>query len=360
MKKTTVVLSYICIALLAIGMTIALILLVGSDVAKAVTGFSNGIFGSTYAIAEVLVKATPLTLCGLGIAIGFRSGFTNLGAEGQLYMGAIAATSVALFLPGLPALITIPLMLLAGFLLGGIWALIPGFLKAKFKISEVIVTIMFNYIAINIVGILVRTILKDPDYPYPMSAEFPGSAILPTLLQPTRLHAGLIIAILCAVLIYILVWKTPIGFQMRAVGLNPRASQCSGISVYRSIILSALISGGLAGIAGVSEVAGLHHKLLEGLSPDYGYVAIIVALLGNNHPVGVVVAGLGIAALQVGSLAMQRSAGVPTAISLIFMGAIVLLILARKNIFSRLLDEEQGSNNFLSLLKRRTKQWTEY
>lgn len=353
-------LSYVCIACLSLAIAVALILLVGSDVAKAITGFIGGIFGSTYAIAEVLVKATPLILCGLGIAVGLRSGFTNLGAEGQLYMGAIAATSVALSLPGLPKIIMLPLMVLAGFLLGGIWAVIPGFLKAKFKISEVILTIMFNYIAINIVGILVRTVLKDPDYPYPMSAEFSSSAFLPPLLQPTRLHAGLIIALLCACLIYLLVWKTPLGFQLRAVGLNPRASKCSGISVYKCIIISALLSGGLAGIAGVSEVAGLHHKLLEGLSPDYGYVAIIVALLGNNHPVGVVVAGLGIAALQVGSLAMQRSAGVPTAISSIIMGTTVLLILARRTIFEGGLNEEHGSFNFLSLLKRRAKQWTQY
>lgn len=360
MKKTMTVLSYACIAGLALLIAIALILLVGSDVAKAITGFIGGIFGSTYAVAEVLVKATPLILCGLGIAVGLKTGFTNLGAEGQLYMGAIAASVVALFLPGLPKPVMLPLMVLAGFLLGGIWAVIPGFLKARFKISEVILTIMFNYIAINIVGILVRTILKDPDYPYPMSAEFPSAAFLTPLLQPTRLHSGLIIAFCCACLVYLLVWKTPLGFQLRAVGLNPRASMCSGISVYKCIIISALLSGGLAGIAGVSEVAGLHHKLLEGISPDYGYVAIIVALLGNNHPLGVVVAGLGIAALQVGSLAMQRSAGVPTAISSIIMGAIVLLILARKTIFKRVVNEENEPFDFLSLLKRRAKQWTQY
>lgn len=351
-----IALSYVCIAFLALAIAIAFIQLVGSDVARAITGFISGIFGSTYAIAEVLVKATPLMLCGLGIAVGLKSGFTNLGAEGQLYMGAIAASGVALSLPGLPKIIVLPLMVLAGLLLGGIWAVIPGFLKAKFKISEVIVTIMFNYIAINILGILVRTIFKDPNYPYPMSPEFPSSAFLPPLLQPTRLHAGLLITLLCACLVYLIIWKTPLGFQLRAVGLNPRASKCSGISVYKSIIISALLSGGLAGVAGVSEVAGLHHKLLEGLSPDYGYVAIIVALLGNNHPVGVVMAGLGIAALQVGSLAMQRSAGVPTAISFVIMGIIVLLILARRTIFEGILNDEQGSKDFLSLLKRRATQ----
>ena len=138
---------------------------------------------------------------------------------------------------------------------------------------------------------------------------------------------------LCGIVVYLLVWKTSVGYQMRAVGLNPRASKCFGISVYRNIILSSVISGGLAGIAGAIEIAGLHHKLLEGLSPNYGYIAIIVSLLGNNHPAGVIVAALGIAALEVGSLAMQRSAGVPTSISFIIMGSIVVLILARKTIF---------------------------
>lgn len=341
MKKFKIIASYLCVALLAFLIALLLILLVGSDVSKAFTGFFRGIFGSTYSISEVLVKATPLTLCGLGIAVGFRSGFINLGAEGQLYMGAIAATSLALALPGLPAAVMLPLVLVGGFLLGGIWSVIPGFLKARFKISEVIVTIMFNYIAINIVGILVRTSLKDPNYPYPMSPELPAAAFLPTLLPPNRVHAGIFIALLCALAVYILVWQTPIGYQMRAVGLNARASHCAGISVYRSIVFSSLISGGLAGIAGVCEVTGLQHKLLEGLSPEYGYIAIIVALLGGNKPLGVIVAALGIAALQVGSLSMQRAAGVPTAISLIIMGCIVLLILARPTLFRRFLAEEK-------------------
>jgi ABC-type uncharacterized transport system permease subunit len=343
MKKVRIVFSYLCIAIMALLIAVVLIILVGSDVSKAFAGFLRGIFGSTYSIAEVLVKATPLTLCGLGIAVGFRSGFTNLGAEGQLYMGAIAATSVALWRPQLPAAVMIPLILLAGFLMGGIWSVIPGFLKARLKISEVIVTIMFNYIAINIVGILVRTVLKDPSYPYPMSPELPEAAFLPSILQPTRLHAGVIIPVLCGIVVYLLVWKTSAGYQMRAVGLNPRASKCFGISVYRNIILSSVISGGLAGIAGAIEIAGLHHKLLEGLSPNYGYIAIIVSLLGNNHPAGVIVAALGIAALEVGSLAMQRSAGVPTSISFIIMGSIVVLILARKTIFRRFLADEKES-----------------
>lgn len=340
MKKFNKTLSYLYIALMVFLLAILLIVLVGSNIPAAMSGFFLGIFGSPYSIAEVLVKATPLIFAGLGVAVGFRSGFTNLGAEGQLYMGAIAATYFALMLPNLPKLILIPIIMIAGFVVGGIWSLIPGILKAKLKISEVIVSIMFNYIAINIVGIMVRTILKDPEYPFPMSPMIPENAMFFTLIRSTRLHSGLIYALLSAVIIYIIVWKTPIGYEMRSCGSNPRASMCAGISVYRSIIISAVISGGLAGLAGVSEIAGLQHKLIEGLSPSYGYTAIIVALLGKNHPLGVVCAAIGISALQVGSLAMQRSAGVPDSISSIIMGVIVVLILARKTIFKKLAVEE--------------------
>jgi simple sugar transport system permease protein len=164
------------------------------------------------------------------------------------------------------------------------------------------------------------------------------------LIPGTRLHSGILIAVICAILIDILIFKTSLGFRLRAVGMNPRACLCSGISVGKHIIISSMISGGLAGIAGVCEIAGLHHKLIEGISPGYGYLAIIVALLGGNNPFGVILAAIGIATLQVGSLSMQRAANVPSAISSIILGAIVLMLMARKTIFKKLIDkkEEQG------------------
>lgn len=340
MKQFGKSLSFLGIAVLTLLISILLIFMVDSNVDQAFSSFLSGIFGSFYSVSEIMVKAIPLILTGLGVAVGSRSGFINIGAEGQLYMGAIAVTCLAFWFNDLPAILMIPLVILGGFALGGVWSVIPGFLKARFGISEVITTLMFNYIAISIVGILVRTVLKDPSNSLPMSAFLPDSAALPILMSSTRLHAGLLVALLCVVLIWVLVWKTPAGYEMRAVGLNPRACKCSGISVYKNIVLSSLLSGGLAGIAGVCEVSGLHHKLLEGISPGYGYIAIIVALLGKNHPLGVVVSALGIAALQVGSLGMQRMAGVPTSISSIILGVVVLLILARKSIFRRLLTEE--------------------
>jgi simple sugar transport system permease protein len=320
-----------------------MILAVGSNAGDALGGFFRGIFGSWYNVCEVLVRAAPLILAGLGVSAGFRTGFTNLGAEGQIYMGAIAITVLGLSAPSLPAILMIPLAILGGFLFGGIWSLVPGVLKARFGISEIINTIMFNYIAINLTGLLVRTVLKDPAYPYPMSPMLPPAASFPVLLEPTRLHGGFLLALLAAWGLYLLVFRSPRGFEMRAVGLNIRAARCAGISPFRNIVFSAFISGGLAGVAGAGEIAGLHHRLLEGISPGFGYVAIIAALLGRNHPAGVVVSSLGIAALQIGSKSMERT-GVPTAIASVIMGLTVLLILAREKIFAPLiaLDKKEG------------------
>jgi len=307
-----------------------LVIAVGSDITRAFNSFFAGIFGSFYSITEVLVRATPLMLAGLGVAVAFQARFFNIGAEGQLYMGAVAATWIGLYLPPLPIALHLTMGLVCGFLLGGLWALIPGFLKSQFQIPEVIITIMFNYIAINLVGILVRTVMANPESPLPMSARLPDNLYLPLLADPTRLHAGLVIALGCAVMVYFFLYKTTWGFELRAVGINPRACTCAGISVKKNIVVSSLVSGGLAGLAGSSEILGIHQRLMEGISPEFGYVAIIVALLGKNHPLGVVLAALGIAALQMGANTMQRRAGVPASISLIIMGLLVVLILGRR------------------------------
>lgn len=307
-----------------------LVFAVGADMGKAFQAFFSGISGSFYSFTEVLVRATPLIFAGLGVAVAFQARFFNIGAEGQLYMGAAAAAWVGLYFPSMPAAVHIILTLIAGFALGGLWALIPGFLKGRYRIPEVINTIMFNYIAINLVGILVRTVMANPDSPLPMSPRMADTLHLPLLAPPTRLHAGFALALICALVVYLFLYKTTWGFELRAVGINPRACTCAGISVKRNIVISSVVSGGLAGLAGSSEITGIHLRLMEGISAEFGYIAIIVSLLGRNHPLGVVIAGLGIAALQMGSKTMQRRAGVPASISLIIMGLLVVLILARR------------------------------
>lgn len=327
-NKTARILSYALIAPVAALIFCLMILLVGCDLGDALTGFWNGAFGSTYSIAEVLVKASPLILCGISVSVGAHAGFTNIGAEGQFYMGAAVTAAISMYAP-LPAKLLLPVSMIAGFLAGGIWAMIPGILKARFNISEVINTIMFNYIATGIVGILLQTVLKDPKAYYPQSSKIPKEMYLSKILNGTRLHSGLIVALVCAAFVYVFIRCTYAGYKIRAVGQNPRASLCAGIRVRRSIIFSSLLSGGFAGLAGVCEIAGLQHKLMDGISPGYGYLAIVAALLGGNNPIGIVIASVGIAILQEGANGMQRAGSVPTSISNVMLGALVLLILGR-------------------------------
>lgn len=333
-------LSYQLIIAIVILFFLVLVILSGSDVASALGGFFRGAFGSAYAWGEVLVKATPLILCGLSVSCGFFSGFTNIGAEGQFLVGAAVTTALGMYGTGLPPFVLGVASLVLGFLAGGVWAMIPGILKAKFGISEVINTLMFNYIATGVVGILLQTVLKSPTSYFPVSSYLPKGMWLPVLVKGTRLHAGLLIALGCAWLVSWIVWKTWLGFRLRAVGCNPRACQCAGINVPGTMVISSLLSGGFAGVAGVCEVIGLQHRLLAGISPGYGYLAIVVALLGGNHAVGIVGAAIGIAIIQVGSQGMQRSAGVPTAIANIILGGTVLLLLMRPYLASVLHHEE--------------------
>ncbi len=315
-------------------LTVLLISLSGNSLAAAFVGFVRGISGSSYSVAEVFVKATPLILAGLGVSFAFQSGFISIGAEGQLYMGAIATTAAALAFPALPRALILPLCFSVSFLAGGLWSLVPGVLKARFGISEVINTIMFNYISLGIVGILLQTVLKDPNNFFPVSATIADSAKLSKIVPGTRLHSGILLALICALLVYVLVYYTSTGFKVRAVGINAQACRTAGLPVGSTIIFTSLMSGGLAGVAGFAEISGLHHHLIEGISPGYGYLAVIVALIGNNHPFGVVLSGVAIAALQVGSLSMQRAANVPAAISSIILGMIVLMMMARRTIVS--------------------------
>lgn len=335
MNSKQKLLSLGSIAVITVLTGMLLIALAGASPIAAIGMFFRGIFGSLNGFSEVFVKATPLILTGLGCAVAFKTGFFNIGAEGQFYMGAVTATWISLSLTQVPGGVRIILSILAGFLMGGIWALIAALLKAKFKISEIIVTIMLNYIAINFVGLAVRTFLMDPAGSVPQSARIEAAAAFRLLMPPARINAGLFIALAAVLLIWILMEKTTVGYEIKVVGFNRRAAQCNGISTIKNIVLSAFLSGGLAGLAGVIEVLGIQKKLLEGISSDCGYTAVLVALLASNHPIGVLFSAIGFAAMQVGANSMQRQMGVPSAIVNILMGLVVLLILG-KSIFERL------------------------
>ena len=312
--------------MITIAVGTVLIMMSNANPVEAYANFFKGIFGNLNGFCEVFVKATPLIFTGLGCAVAFRTGFFNIGAEGQFYVGALTASMVALNVQGAAGIV---LALAAGFLAGGVWALIAAVFKAKLGISEIIVTIMLNYIAINLVGIAVRTFLMDPAGSVPQSAKFDSSVWLPQLLPPTRLHAGFILALVSVAVVWFLLEKTTVGYEIKVVGFNKRAAACNGISVMKNIVISAFLSGGLAGMAGVVEVLAIQKKLLEGISSNCGYTAVLIALMAGNHPVGVIVASVAMAAMQVGANTMQRQLGVPSAIVDILIGLVVLLILAK-------------------------------
>ena len=227
------------------------------------------------------------------------------------------------------------LALLLGFAAGGLWALVAAVMKARFGISEIIVTIMLNYIALNFTGLAVRTFLMDPAGSVPQSARIEAGAAFKLLMPPTRLNAGIFIALAAVLAVWFLLEKTTFGYELKVVGFNRRAAKCNGISVMKNIVFSAFLSGGLAGLAGVIEVLGVQKKLLEGISSDCGYTAVLVALMASNHPAGVLVAAVGFAAMQIGANSMQRQLGIPSAIVNILTGLVVLLILG-KSMFNAL------------------------
>lgn len=319
-------LDVLTICLLTLVISALLILACKASPVEAASLFVKGIFGTKASFAEIFVKACPLILTGLGCAVAFRTGFFNIGAEGQFYVGAISATLVALGLPQVPGVVRIVLCMVVAFVCGGIWALIAAVFKTRFNISEIIVTIMLNYIVINFLGYAVRSFLMDPAGNVPQSAKIDQAAQLPNLITSTRFHAGIVLA----AVVWFLMEKTTVGYELKAVGLNQRAAACNGVPVVRSIIFSAFLSGGLAAIAGSIEVLAIQKKLMEGISGDCGYTAVLIALVAFNRPLGVVAVAILYAAMEVGASSMQRQLGVPSAIVSIIIGVVVVLILAKE------------------------------
>jgi len=278
---------------------------------------------------ESLVASTPYIFAGLAVALGFRVGLFNIGAEGQIFIGAATTVTAAIFLKGLPAIIHVPISLLAGFLGGGLWGFIPGWLKAKTGGHEVINTIMMNYIAFRLSEFLLRGPLKNPEGFTPVSAGIQDSAKLYRLFEsPIRFHIGFFIALFVAFLVYVFIFKTTWGFTLRTVGSNPRAAKYAGMNIVRSTVLAMFLSGGLAGLAGANEVLGVNHNLAVAFSSGYGFDAIALALLGKSNPVGVVLSAILFGFLRNGAIQMQLSAGIPIDIISVLQAFILVFIAA--------------------------------
>jgi simple sugar transport system permease protein len=302
----------------------------GYDASLAMQALWRGSFGSWFAFGSAtLVRAVPLVLAGLAVALAFRAGIWNIGAEGQLLAGAAATTTVALALGDAPALVVLSLALAAGTLAGAAWAGIAAVLRHRFGVLEVISTIMLNFIALHLVSWLVRGPLQEPLGIYPQSPSIPESGRLPLLASPSRLHAGIVIALLAAPALWWVLRTTAAGLRLRAVGASPAAAASAGeIRVERVVLRAFLVSGALAGIAGAAEVSGVTYALYENISPGYGYSAIAVALLARLDPLGVVLSGIFFAGLESGALAMQRDAGVPSVVVYLIEAVLILVVLA--------------------------------
>ena len=294
-----------------------LIALAGAPVFEAYGNLIKGAFGSRLAITETLSRTIPLILTGLAAATAFRAKLWNIGAEGQLYIGAIAVAAVSSqFLTGLPGIVHIPILLVVGALAGMILLLIPLWLRLRFSVDEVVTTLLLNFVAILFVSMLIDTVLKDPlAFGWPQSVPVEDEALLPKLVSRSRLHIGLVIAMVLAVITYLVQSRTVFGMHSRAAGLNAAAAQFAGVPLGRTLVIVAMVSGGFAGLAGAVEVMGGQGYVTTELSPGYGYSGIVVAMLANLNPIGVVFAALFIAAMFVGADSMSRTMEIPTYIA---------------------------------------------
>ncbi|HQV70724.1 MAG TPA: ABC transporter permease [Thermoflexales bacterium] len=331
--------------LLALAIGAVMLLALKVNPITAYSALIEGAVGSPYAITQTLVKATPLLLVGLGICIAFRGGVINIGGEGQIIVGGLATTAVTLAFAGLPAILLIPLGMLTGLVAGGIWGGIAGVLKARFGVNEILTTIMMNAIAQQLSNFLLRGPLIDPKElqagtMLAQSPPLPENAWLPRLVPQTLLHAGVIVALVMAVVVYILLWRTVAGYRIRAVGLNPDASRYAGIRVPMYQALALLLSGALAGLAGSVEVMGVSHRMMDGVSAGYGFSGIVAALFGKLHPLGAIPASAIFGALLVGADKMQRAVQVPSALIDTLNGLIVLFVVS-SDIYMRRRQKKQ-------------------
>ncbi len=319
--------------LLALVFSGILLAIFGANPWETYVAMAEGAFGSTYGLSETMVKAIPLMLTGLAVSIAFRMLFWNIGAEGQLAWGAIAATWVALFLPerigGLPGWAFLPLMFLLAFAAGAIWGLIPGILKAYLNVNEIITTLMLNYVALLWMQYLYTGPWKDPQgFGFPGTAQFPEAAWLPRLpLDFGRVHYGLVIAIVAAFLLWIVLDRTKWGYEIRVIGHNPQAARYAGMDIARNIVLVMLISGGLAGLAGFSQVAGVAHRLQNGIAVGDGFTAIIVAWLAKLNPWAVLLVSVLLGGLSTGGDQLQITMGLPAAVAGVLQGSILFFVL---------------------------------
>jgi simple sugar transport system permease protein len=334
--------------LLALLVGAIMLLLLGANPIEAYGAMLDGAFGNQASLFRSLTRATPLLLVAIGICIAFRGGVINIGAEGQLFLGAVTATAFSIGMKDvLPAPILAISTLVVGGLAGAVWGFVPGFLKARFEVNEILTTVMMNEIAIQLLIYLLSGPMIDPEQValgtrVPQSAQLPESVWLARLAPPSQLHLGLFIAIAAAVIVYVMLWRTTLGYRIRAVGLNRDASKYAGISVPRYLTLALVLSGALAGLAGAVQVTGVPHRMVEGFAVGYGFAGIVVALFGRLHPLGAIPSAFLFGALLVGAEKMQRTAQVPSATVIALQGLVVIFVVSSELLVRRWTSRRQA------------------
>ena len=323
--------------LAALGVGAIILLFLGVNPIEAYGALVEGAFGSANAFAETLVKATPLLLVAIGICISFRGDVINIGGEGQMIIGALLATWLGLTLTSLPGWLVIILAILAGFVGGAVWGGIAGYLKAYFNVNEILSTVMMNAIAVQLMNFLLRGPMIDPSQAQ-LASKIPQTARLLEIfrlprLVPTRLHLGTLIAVVLAILVYFLLWRTTVGYRIRAVGQNPHAARYAGINVQRYIVLALLLSGAFAGLAGTNQVFGVNYRMItdgsaSGFTGGAGFNGIVVALFGGLHPLWSIPASILFGGLLVGANSMQRAMQVPSAFVTVLNGLVVIFVVS--------------------------------
>ncbi len=303
------------------------LLLTGFDPLEAYAAMLVGAFGDTFGIGQTFAQATPIIFTALAFLFAYKCGLFNIGAEGQFLLGALFAALIGISFEGLPFFIHIPLALIAGIAGGAVWGFIPAVLKARVGAHEVITTMMLSYVALYITGYMVNYPFKAPGWVAQTIPIWP-SAQLPRILPQTQLSFSLVIAVALAVLTHFTLYRTTVGYEVRAIGLNPSAAESGGISIKKGIILALTISGAMAGLGGAGEVLGVHRRFIEGFSPGYGWDGLAVALVGGLNPAGVLLASVLFGALRSGGMAMTRSVHVPVDIVSILQALVVLFVAA--------------------------------
>jgi simple sugar transport system permease protein len=321
--------SSLVAVLLAFALCAVLIAFWNVNPLVAYAALFDGAFGSWNSVAETLLRAIPLTFTGLAVAIAFRGGAFNIGGEGQLFLGATGAAAAGLWASHLPGFLLIPLMFLTAALCGAAWSGFAGVMKLRLGANELITTIMLNYIAIYIVSFLLHGPLQEAAGYLAQTERLSKATEFPKLIPHTRLHMGALVTLAIVALMQFALWRTTWGFKIRVVGLNPRVAENSGMKVARLSLSAFLVSGALAGLGGYMELVGVQHRMIENFSPGFGYTGIIVALLGRTSPVGVLLAGILFAGLQVGATTMESAAHVPSTLTTIIQGVVVLFLIGR-------------------------------